>query len=46
MHANIRRPRRDFVFGAAVVTLVIFTAIAGAARVSAQNSSGTSDSAI
>jgi len=46
MHANIRRPRRDFVFGAAVVTLVIFTAIAGAARVSAQNSSGTSDAAI
>jgi osmotically-inducible protein OsmY len=46
MHGNIRRPRRDFVVGAAVVAIVNFALFTGAARASAQNSGASSDAAM
>jgi hyperosmotically inducible protein len=46
MHGHIRRPRRDFVVAAAVVSTVIFELFTGVARVSAQNGGATSDASI
>jgi osmotically-inducible protein OsmY len=46
MHGHIRRPRRDFVVAAAVVSTLIFEVFTGAAPLFAQNAGTTSDAAI